>query len=224
EAVHAKQIAQWKQDLPILDQSLDLIVRDQSLADTIGEIAQPAGVSFDITDGSYADVETLLGVDELRVSFLDLRNATLAEALDWITQPNRLSWWVADGQIHIATDRRRTGDRAWVYDVSAIAWPQEGELPAEKPAEQPEPAEALQEDGEEEQPPLSPLGQSLQSFATTVQAHLGEKAKTVAWIDDGQLVVIADAATHEKVASLFMQLADPDATFDGDLAELHKKT
>jgi hypothetical protein len=61
------------------------------------------------------------------ISYLDLRHATVAEALDWILQPVRLTWQLGGQRIVAGGDRRR-GESGWTYDVAATALPLDADL------------------------------------------------------------------------------------------------
>ena len=57
------------------------------------------------------------------VTYLDLRGASVADALEWTLQPLRLTWELSDGKVVAGSARRLPGMSAWVYDVSRIALP-----------------------------------------------------------------------------------------------------
>src|SRR5690606_6935388 len=106
-----------------LNQRLDLLIRNQSLADVLAQIDAAVEPAIEILPGSLEDAATLLAVDAPHVAYLDLRGATVADALDWALQPNRLSWWVEDGIIRIASARRQAGAAPWIYDLGRIVLP-----------------------------------------------------------------------------------------------------
>ncbi len=219
EAIRAKQITAWTTDLPVLDKRLDLVIRDQSLADSLKQVSEAAGVSFTIIEGSLADSADLLGVDEARVSFLDLRHATVAQALDWLCLPGRLGWWVEEGVIRIASERRREGARAWVYDVAVLAWPASEELaPAQPLSDDPQKRQEIRQNQ------VKAVTQALEQFLTAMRTHLNQEAQAVEWCGDGMLLIIGSPQAHERAAAVLSQLADPKAAPPEVFRDLHAHT
>ena len=49
-----------------------------------------------LVHGSLEDVAELLNLPELRVTYLDLRHATMIQALDWLLAPYHLTWQMKD--------------------------------------------------------------------------------------------------------------------------------
>ena len=136
ESVHAQQLAAWTKDNPELDKRLDLVLRDRSIAEALEAVAAAAGVAIKLIPGSVEDAAGLLGSQTPRVTYLDLRGAKVAQALDWILQPAKLGWWLSKDAVVAGSDRRGGTESAWVYDVSLIALPSAEELKAAKDDQQ----------------------------------------------------------------------------------------
>ena len=88
EKMHADDVRAWIEKMPQLKQPLDLM---RSIdRGRLAAVAKAAKVEIKLTPGSVDDVAELLATGKPRVNFLDLRRATVAQALDWILQ--RLSY------------------------------------------------------------------------------------------------------------------------------------
>lgn len=198
----------WKKDLPGLDKTLDLVVRDLAIAEALAAVAKAAGLKVNLVPGSADDAAAILGLEEARVTFLDLRGATAAQALEWMLTPLRMTWWVEKGAVAAAAARRAPGDSAWVYDVSLAAVPGEKEF------------QAVKDHGKR----VEAAGRAADEFIAAVRRAAGAKDGAVAWYGPGQLLVIGDAAMHASVAKIAADLADPKAKLGGPLADLHKGT
>jgi hypothetical protein len=207
ETLHEKQLQQWTKELPQLNQKLDLVLRDRSIAEALAAVGQAAGVKITLTDGSVQDASSLLQ-ETPRVTWLDLRRATVAQALDWILLPARMSWSPAEGGIAAGTDRRRAGLSPWVYHVADIA------LPA---------AEELEKLGDE-QKAAAEAQQAAEEFVAAVRKELKAEEPSVMWYGAGQLLVFGEPAGHAKVAELFAALRTDAAKPQAGIAELHAKT
>jgi Ca-activated chloride channel family protein len=201
-------LAAWKKDLPGLDKTLDLVIRDKPVAEALEAVARAAGLKVSLVPGSAEDAAAILGVPEVRVTFLDLRGATVAQALDWILVPARLAWRAEKGAVAAATVRRAAGESAWVYDVSLAALPAEKEF--EKIPDSNKRIEAARKTADD--------------FLAAVRKAAGARDDAVCWYAPGQLLVIGDAALHAAVARLCADLADPKAKLEGALADLQKVT
>lgn len=208
EAVHARQVTAWTKDKPELAKRLDLVLRDRSLAESLQTVATAAGVTIQLLPGSVEDVAALSGMQAPRITYLDLRGARVAQALDWILQPAKLGWHPAGDGIIVGSDRRSAGESAWVYDVSLVAWPAGDEL---KAVQGPQQVESIQKAATE--------------FLTAVRGELKlDGATTATWFAPGQLLVIANAATHAAAQSLFDELAAAPTAETKRLAELRAVT
>jgi hypothetical protein len=145
-----------------------------------------------------------------RVTYLDLRGATAAQALDWLLQPLRLSWVPDLGQgaskIVVGSDRRLAHVSAWVYDASVVALPSSKEL------------------GGEGDKALAKAKEEAEQFVTALRKALQASAEEVTWFAPAQLLVIGAPTLHEQTAQILTQLADPKAKPAAVLAALHAKT
>ncbi|MBE3099101.1 MAG: VWA domain-containing protein [Planctomycetes bacterium] len=201
-------LAAWKKDLPGLDKTLQLVIRDKSVAEALEAVARAAGLKVSLVPGSAEDAAAILGVAEVRVTFLDLRGATAAQALDWILTPARMAWRLEKGAVVAATVRRGPAESAWVYDVSLAA------LPAEKEFE----------NIKDHNKRIEAARKTADDFLAAVRKGAGARADAVCWYAPGQLLVIGDAALHAAVARLCADLADPKAKLEGTLGDLQKVT
>ena len=208
EKLRTAQVDAWREKTPALDRRLDLVLRDCDLAAALEQIAKAAGLEeIALVEGSLDDVQAL-EVDT-HVRYLDLRRATVAQALDWLLVPARLQWSAEDGRISVASARRTAGDTAWVYDVSVIATPLEGELP--KP--------------EDDYGKWVAASQALAGqFSDTLRAALNLDESRVCWFAPGQLLVVGPQAKHEEIGELLKTLAAPKTELKGDFARLHALT
>jgi hypothetical protein len=188
-------------ELPQLDKKLDLVLRDRSIDEALAAIGQATGIKIDLLKGSVDDAASLLG-ETPRVTYLDLRRATVAQALDWILQPARISWSPVKKGITAGTDRRREGISAWVYDVSDIALPLADEL----------------EKLEDPQKAVAESQKLADEFLDAARKELKEPGQLIVWYAPGELLVLAHPKTHEKAAKLLESLRSPGAKQSGSLA------
>ncbi len=208
EEIDKELLKLWTKDVPELEKRLDLVIRDKSVEEALEAIGRAAGISVKPIIGSVQDAAALVGEKDLRVSFLDLRRATAAQALNWLLVPNRLSWWVAKGSVVVGSGRRAAGESPWVYNVSAIAIPSTKEF-----------------DGIKEHPKrVEAVGQAAERFLKAVRAELKLTDDAALWFAPGQLFVFGDAAAHSAARALLTQLASPNSQPKGDLAALYKET
>ena len=108
-------------DHPMLAKTVKLVIRDSSLYEALQQVKKAAGINITFTDGCLVDAAELSGVKQLRLTYLDLRNATIVQALDWILTPAHLTWSINNGdQINVTTTRRMPGLSAWVYKIGDI--------------------------------------------------------------------------------------------------------
>jgi len=204
-------LEQWSKDLPALTKRLDLVLRDVSLQDACKALTEAIGAKVlpvHLAPGSVADAADITSRRDVRVTYLDLRRATVAQALDWFATPERLTWWVADGTVRVASARRGPVASPWVYDVSAIALPSAKEVGEIKDHQKR--IEAVQKDADD--------------LLQAVREHLAAPDYAVVWYAPTQVLVFGDAERHKRAARLFADLADPKATFEGGLSDLHKTT
>jgi len=223
EEINKGLVRLWAKAAPALEKRLDLVIRDAAIEDALEAVASGgAGLKTDGLIGGVQDPVLRAERGEMRVTYLDLRGATVAQALDWILVPERMTWWVQDGALCAGTARSAPVSGPWVYDVSLLVMPDEKEI----------------EKIEDHQKRIQAVKQSAGAFLKAVAKALGakdlaqkkEKAEEagqkpeVVWYGPGQLLLFADAKTHAAAAKLFADLADPKAELAADLAELHKTT
>jgi Ca-activated chloride channel family protein len=208
EEINAELLKAWRKALPALDKKLDLVLRDKPFGEALAAVAQAAGLKARLTDGSLDDACALAGKKELRVSYLDLRNARTAQALDWLLTPNGLRWQVAGDTVVCGADRRNADvETAWVYDVALIALPG-----ADETKEQ------------DYQKQVEALRKAHEQFAKAVRKALGLQDAAIAWYGPGQVLLCGTAEKHTAAAKLFVELAHPKATVNDELKDLHKLT
>ena len=114
---------------PRLNRKLDLVIRNQALADVIRIVVEAGEFQLDLVHGSLEDAAKLLNLPELRVTYLDLRHATVIQALDWLLAPYHLMWQTKDEDtITVGASRRLPAPSAWGYAVADLAMPSEEEI------------------------------------------------------------------------------------------------
>ena len=107
---------------PGLNQRLNVVFRNQPLADAIQTLVSAGGFQLDLVPGSLDDVATLLNLPECRVTYFDLRHATVVQGLEWLLAPYHLTWRMKDTEtITVGTARRMPGTSIWGYNVQDIA-------------------------------------------------------------------------------------------------------
>jgi len=208
EEINKELVAGWSKELPGLEKRIDLVIRNKSVAEALAAVAKAAGIEIRLIPGSVEDAAAITRRKDVRVTYLDLRNATAAQALDWILVPERMTWWVAKGKVMAGTVRRSGDKSPWVYDVSLAALPLPGEL--EKIEEPERRFAAAKKDAED--------------FLKAAQKQLGLGSDEMAWYGPGEVLLFAGAEAHERAAKLFGDLADPEAKVEGALAGLHEVT
>ena len=207
EAILKKRI----ETFPGLNRRLNVVVRNQPLADAVHTLVTAGGFSFDVVPGSLEDVTTLLNVPECRVTYLDLRHATVAQGLEWLLAPYHLTWHMTDAKtITVGTARRMPGPSVWGYDVHNIVLPW---VHAEF-------------DGDT---PLESIENALTRFLKTLKigvapkADLGLKPDSATLIDLNRLLIYGDPAVHEKVNWLLEALREGEtdiiSSVEGQLSE-----
>src|SRR5262249_45099383 len=106
---------------PALARKADLVVRNTELADALGALERASGLALRIEPGSLEDAAAAERRAGLRIAFLDLRGATLAQAFTWLVDPAGLEWHVDGETVVVTASRRRPGRSVWVYDVPGPA-------------------------------------------------------------------------------------------------------
>jgi hypothetical protein len=187
-----------------------LVIRDQSLTQALAQVAKAAKIDIQLEDGSVADVTTLAGGIEPRVSYLDLRHATLAQALDWILQPARLTWLAGEKGIVAASDRRLAGKSGWIYDVSTMSLPAADELAKL-----------------EYEKAVAAAGESSESFLKAIRQTAQSTDETsIVWFGPGELLVFGTPETQAAAAKAISTLregTDKPAGPLGDLSAVTRK-
>lgn len=206
--IHERQLTERTKHQPALAKKLDLVLKDKSLAEALAEVAKAAEVEIRLLPGSAEDSAELLG-SEPRVTYLDLRGATAAQALDWLLQPARLTWRLNQSAVVAASERRLSGDSTWVYDVSAIALPLAKELEGLK----------------EPQKMLDAAKKNAVDFMAAIRKELKVKDEAdLSWFGPGELLVIGNAELHTEASKLLHVLATSDFKPRGDIGALYAVT
>ncbi len=215
--LHAQDVKEWSAKLPQLATKLDLVIRDQSLTDALAQVAKAAGRDIRLLDGSLADSAAISDGQSPRVSYLDLRRATVAEALDWIVQPARLTWSPEGKSIVVASARRRSvavgglrgGESAWIYDVSAAALPLEEDLTKLNDHDK----------------AVAESQKAADEFLTAVRTALkvADESKIV-WFAPGHLLVFGAPERHAAVAQAISALEETKTPAPAQLGQLSEVT
>ena len=100
------------QSYPHLNRKLDLVIRNQPLDDAIRAVVEVGEFQLKLVHGSFEDAAELLNLPALRVTYLDLRHATIIQALDWLLAPYHLTWQM----------KKRRHDCHWYIKASASAF------------------------------------------------------------------------------------------------------
>jgi hypothetical protein len=188
--LHQADIKAWSQQLPQLATKLDFVLRDVSLEQAVAAVAKRANLELHLLEGSADDAVALSGgPDAGRVSYLDLRHATVAEALDWILQPARLRWQL-EGKSIVAGSDRRVGNSGWTYDVSAIALPLDEDL------------KKLGDDAKMR----AEAQKAADDFLAAVRAAIKADEGSLVWFAPGQLLLFGTPGQHEKLAQTIASL------------------
>ena len=108
---------------PSLHQKLNLVLWTQPLANALRTVVNAGGFQLDLVPGSLNDIAPLWGGADPRVGYLDLRQATIAQALDRLCGFS-LIWQITSGDtITIGTPPRMPGTSTWAYDVTGLTIP-----------------------------------------------------------------------------------------------------
>ena len=181
------------QSHPRLNRKLDLVLRNQPLDDAIRTVVEAGGCELDLVNGSLADVIELLNLPELRVTYLDLRYATVIQGLDWLLAPYHLTWQMKDADtIRVGVTRRIPAPSAWGYAVVDLAIPTEEEI--------------------NNFTSEADLENALTDFLNGVRIAIDQKEDSglnpgsAVLIDVGRLLVYGEPHTHAKVKSFLEAL------------------
>jgi len=109
---------------PALGRMVNQQLRNISITDAVELLAAISGMSVNIVPGSLADTASLTPSDTLaNISYLDLRNANVAQALNMVLNGNNLAWTVTGNEIVVASTRRLAATSSWVYPVHYLQKP-----------------------------------------------------------------------------------------------------
>jgi hypothetical protein len=173
-------------EFPKLAQKLDLVIRHQTIEAALDTLTKAAGIKAEIVPGSLADAGELMGVAELRVNYLDLRRATVAQALDWLLAPVHLTWRVSGKDaITVGTTRRLPGVSVWTYNVANLLTLTKAELGDKGQAQKPE--------------------RAMKEFAEAMAEVIGKDAVTL--VSPSRLVVYGDKDKHALTESCLQFLS-----------------
>jgi Ca-activated chloride channel family protein len=175
---------------PELGKTLDLVIRNRSLQEALSDIAAAAGVKIAIASGCLDDARTLLDRRDLRVHWLDLRRATVAQAVSWVLNSFYLTWYYERRTpgIVVTTWRRMAGEPAWTYDAALLAVPLADELGKDN----------------------AKFAEVSQKAADEFLAAVRLVAPGALWIGPGRLLVVGPAKMHQDVADLLAALGTED--------------
>jgi len=211
EEIHAKRVEAWKEKTPALGERLDMVLRDRSIAEALDDVSEAAGIEIELLPGSVDDAQQLTPAVPVRVTYLDLRHATVEQALDWILQPVRLTWRLKSGgdnpAIVAASERRMGGETIWVHNLSLIAMPLGEEV----------------EDAKQHQQRLDAVKKAMTELRDAIAEAVDAEQHEMVWFSPTELLVVGDADRQAKVEQLIADLADKGATA-GMPGELHKRT
>jgi len=177
----------YAEKLPGLNDRINVVIRRKALAQAIATVAKAGGVEISVVRGSFDDVRELLELDRLEVTYLDLRNATVAQALDWLLDPFQLNYQIDGEKATVGTSRRLMKDTPtpWVYQIGFIATPTKEEL------------------GEDKAANLKLVTDAPREILDAVKSVIGpDKAEL---LRGGRLMVYGTSADHDAVGTaLFM--------------------
>jgi Ca-activated chloride channel family protein len=192
-------------EYPVLAKKLDLVINRQSLESALEQIVWSAGIQYEIVAGSTDDAAEMLGMSGLRVAYMDLRRATVAQALDWLLAPMQLTWQMkSKDTVLIGTARRLPGVSAWTYAVGDLAIPTQQEL------------------GDKDQ--AKKLEAALKELAGAMASAVGKDSVTLTGPD--LLLVVGDKDKHAEVAAILEVLKTGvlGGLVHGEIAALMSKT
>ena len=180
---------------PHLNRKLDLVLRNQPIDDAIRTVVKAGEFQLELVNGSLQDVAELLNLPKLRVTYLDLRHATMIQALDWLLAPYHLTWQMKnEDTITVGVTRRLPAPSAWGYAVADLVIPSEEEIDNM----------ASETDVEE----------ALTDFLNGVRIIIGQKEDSgfmpgsAVLIDAGRLLVYGEPNIHAKVEAFLDALRD----------------
>ena len=108
---------------PSLNQKLNLVLWTQPFANALRTIVNAGGFQLNLVPESLNDIAPLWNGADPRVGYLDLRQATIAQALDRLCGVH-LIWQITSGDtITIGTPPRTQGTSTWSYNVEGLTIP-----------------------------------------------------------------------------------------------------
>ncbi len=180
---------------PSLNRKLDLVIRNLSLDEAIRTVAEAGEFQLELVNGSLQDAAELLNLPELRVTYLDLRHATIIQALDWLLASYHLTWQMKNADtIAIGASRRLPAPSAWGYAVADLVIPTEGEI--------------------DNSTSEADLENALTDFLNGVRIVINQKEDSglkpgsAVLIDAGRLLVYGEPHTHATVMAFLEALRD----------------
>ena len=174
---------------PKLKTRINLVLREKELGEALVEVAKAGALKLQIAPGALTDVGRLVGSRATRITYLDLRRYTVAQALDALAGPPHLDWSVARGRISVTVARRGSVEAPWTYDVGALAIPEPKEL------------------GDDYQKAMKAAGAAAEEFLAAARKAVGAREdQDCFWFAPGQLVVFGDADVHAKAAKFITGL------------------
>ena len=183
------------QAFPRLNRKLDLVIRNQPLDDAIRTVVEAGEFQLELVYGSLEDAAELLNLPELRVTYLDLRHATMVQALDWLLAPYHLTWQMKDADtIAIGASRRLPAPSVWGYAIADLTMPSEEEI--------------------DNFTSEADLENTLTNFLEGVRVIIGQKDDSglkpgsAVLIDLSRLLVYGEPHTHATVKALLEALCD----------------
>jgi len=198
---------------PALARRLSLVIRNRPLPEALADLAKAGRVTIKLVEGSEGDARRLLLRDELKVTYLDLRGATVAEALNWLLEPYHLTWRPnkRGKVITVGTPRRLPGVSPWVYDVAKILFPLSTELGEAREAR----AEVTGRLIKKGVGGLLPVVRSMLDS----EDQFGVEPGSATLMDLSQLMVLGTPEEHQKVLSLLDGLVRPGTDLAAVLPE-----
>lgn len=198
DTIRKASVESYVKIIPELNKPLGLVLRNKSLDDAFKAIIAAGGLRLKVQVGAEDDAAALLGTAP-RIQYLDLRNATAAQAFEWILTPNMLTWRVENDArvpgntlVAIGVTRRFSGVAPWVYSVADMTTPTMEEWKR----------------ATKQNPPSTYHTELLRA----VRAEIGQKEETAltpgsaCYADSRFLLVYGDKDVHTKVAALLAAL------------------
>ncbi len=179
--------------LPALNQKAGLLIRNQSLEESLAALSKAGRFEIHLVPGSLDDSRDALGRSELRIAHLDVRDATLAQALSFCLEGLGLEWSVGGGGVTVTSARRAPGTTAWAYPLADLA------------------------------PSAVAAAEIALEVRRRLDAGDDIAERRAAILVGTNLIVRADAAGHETTARLLAALKDAGASIGPSLAELQRR-